>query len=100
MKFTKKSKKRNNKNKTRKKRGGAVPIMYDISAREMPNPIPLMCPICKNQTFFLKDSMLRGGRIASFFELEWLFDKSAKIAICSKCSHMTWFKDKGAIIPH
>ena len=69
MKFTKKSKKRNNKNKTRKKRGGAVPIMYDISAREMPNPIPLMCPICKNQNFFLKHSMLRGGRIASFFEI-------------------------------
>ena len=42
--------------------------------------------------------MLRGGRWASFFDVEWLFDKSATICICSQCSKMQWFKDKHAVI--
>ena len=59
----------------------------------------LFCPICKNNKFFTKQSMLRGGRWASFFDAEWLFDNSALICVCERCSHISWFKDKTKITP-
>ena len=57
----------------------------------------LVCPICQNKNFFTKKSMLRGGRWASFFDTEWLFDNAALIAVCEKCSHISWFKDSKRI---
>lgn len=59
--------------------------------------IPLTCNICNNNTFHEMKSMLRGGRAASFFDTEWIFDKNAKIAICSNCSHMLWFKKSDSL---
>jgi len=64
-----------------------------VSAQQIENRIPLICPICNNNKFFKKRSMLRGGRLASFTDLEWLFDANAVITICEKCSHINWFKN-------
>ena len=100
---TRKCKKRKFKNKTMKNLARASKqkqstLVY-IHARGRQNTIPLVCPICKNDHFFIQTSMLRGGRWASFFDAEWLFDKSAKVTICDHCSHMEWFKDKNAVLP-
>ena len=98
---TRKCKRRTRRNRTMKNLGGnakqATPIF--IHARGIENTIPLVCPICKNNQFYTQTSMLRGGRWASFFDAEWLFDKSATVCICSQCSKMQWFKDKKAVIP-
>jgi len=98
---TRKCKRRKRRNRTMKNLGGntkqAQPVF--IHARGIENTIPLVCPICKNNLFYTQTSMLRGGRWASFFDAEWLFDKSATVCICSQCSKMQWFKDKKAVIP-
>ncbi len=93
---TKKNKKRRNKTQKAGKKANSQEVY--ISARERDNKIKLQCDICNNDKFYTKNSMLRGGRWASFFDTEWLFDRNAKLALCDKCSNIIWFKDKKAVI--
>tara|TARA_A100001011_G_C14303293_1_gene841880 strand:- start:1051 stop:1359 length:309 start_codon:yes stop_codon:yes gene_type:complete len=95
---TLKRKRGKRKNKTMKKGGKKKgPNKVFISAREMEKKISLSCPVCNNNKFFVKQSMIRGGRAASFFATEWIFDKYSRITICSKCSNVQWFRDKKAV---
>jgi hypothetical protein len=100
---TMKNKKKRNrkKNKTVKKGGGWWKKKKDSSKVTIRprngNNFELKCSVCHNNEFFVKQSMLRGGRLGSFFSTEWIFDKYSRIAICDKCSHIMWFKDKGAL---
>jgi hypothetical protein len=86
------------KRKFTKKYGGKKKkaVKVNISPREY-KAFGLKCKLCNNDKFYVSNSMLRGGRWASFFKTEWLFDKKAKIAICDRCSHIHWFKDRGAV---
>ena len=67
---------------------------YIPSQKKDPSAIDIVCPQCKGVKFVQKKSMLRGGRIASYFGAEWIFDKNAWIYICINCSQITWFKRK------
>ena len=92
---TKKNKKHTSSIKKSLKKDGAISKQGThvfVSGRHQ-----LFCPICKNNKFFTKQSMLRGVRWASFFDTEWLFDNAALIAVCEKCSHISWFKDSKRI---
>ncbi|VVU94817.1 hypothetical protein CPAV1605_542 [seawater metagenome] len=83
-----------------KLKDGAIFIDNKEIESEIPNEIEikekkkLCCSICKNNKFYTQKSMLRKGRVASYFNLEWLFDDKAIIYICSECSHIHWFKSK------
>jgi hypothetical protein len=57
----------------------------------------LECLICSGDKFHTRKSMLRTGRIASFFDTEWLFDKNSTLVICEKCSYIHSFKSKDRI---
>lgn len=78
-----------------KKKKGAVGI--NIRAKEVAGKIPLVCDICKSKKFIVKQAMIRGGRAASFFDLEWAFDKYSRILICNKCTKIHWFRSKDVI---
>ena len=94
---TAKSQKRKRKNSTVKAgKTSKGPEKIVIVPRDH-NKFQLTCNMCKFDKFYVKNSMIRSGRWASFFSTEWLFDKSAKVAICGRCSYVHWFKDRKAV---
>ena len=95
---TLKRRRRKGGNKTMKAGKKKGPQNVFISAQEIAKKIKLECKICNNDNFFVKQSMIRGGRAASFFATEWIFDKYSRITICSKCSNVQWFRNKKSVI--
>jgi len=59
--------------------------------------VQLKCGICNHDKFYTKLTMIRGGRWASFWDTEWIFDKSAQLTICENCSNCMMFKNRKAI---
>ncbi len=62
--------------------------------RQQPQPIEikgrqLECPICRNDTFFIKKTLLN-TRLLSFLELDWA-NRNATCFVCSDCTHISWF---------
>lgn len=49
----------------------------------------LICPICKNDTFYNREAQLNTS-MATLFNLDWA-NKSATCFVCSKCTHISWF---------
>ena len=49
----------------------------------------LSCPICKNNKFWEKDTLMNTRGI-SFLGISWT-NKEAENYICSKCGYVYWF---------
>ncbi len=52
----------------------------------------LNCNICKNDTFWERETLMNTKKM-TFFKLDWL-NKKAKNYICDNCGHVLWFMDK------
>jgi len=78
-----------------KKKKGKVKI--NIIARGVKEPIPFVCDVCNKDTFLVKQAMITTGRVSTFFDLEWAFDKYSRTLICKTCSKIHWFRSKNAI---
>jgi len=50
---------------------------------------PLRCPVCGNETFRERTTLLNTKGMA-FFNLEWA-NKSAENFICARCGYIYWF---------
>lgn len=51
----------------------------------------LVCPICDNDTFQTRETLMNTGGMA-LFNLEFA-NKSADNFICDKCGYVYWFMD-------
>ena len=88
-KYTRKKQKKGGGVFTRKKK---VYKQYKVNDVITEKNTVIKCPMCHNDKFLKTKSMLRGGRVASFFDYEWIFDKGASILKCENCTHLLWFK--------
>jgi hypothetical protein len=61
----------------------AEPQLVEIKGQK------LVCPFCKNETFFSRRAQLNTS-VASFFGLDWA-NRSATCFVCSECTHIEWF---------
>lgn len=49
----------------------------------------VVCPLCGNETFEMGTALLNTPGL-TFLDLDWA-NRTAKILICAKCSHIQWF---------
>ncbi len=59
--------------------------------------IELKCETDKHDKFYKKSVTINSGRVSSYFDLDWLFDKSAVILICENCSTIKWIKNQAQL---
>jgi len=52
----------------------------------------LVCPVCKNTTFWSKRTLMNTPGM-TFFGLDWA-NKSAQNYICGDCGYVYWFLNK------
>ena len=83
------SKKRINKTGGKKKS-----FSYNLQSPDMDKPIKLKCEVDKHDKFYKKTVTINSGRLSTFFEMDWLFDKSAQMLICDRCSTIRFIKNK------
>lgn len=58
----------------------------------------LKCETDSYDKFYKKKVTVNSGRWSTFFELDWLFDKSATMLICASCSTIKWIKNKSSLV--
>ncbi len=61
------------------------------------NGNPLICPVCNNNQFTIRYTLLN-TRATTFFGFDFL-NKKAKNYVCSRCGHILWFLPTGGDTP-
>jgi hypothetical protein len=57
--------------------------------KQLINGNPLHCPVCKNDTFWMRKTLMNTKGM-TFFKLDWA-NKEADTYICDSCGHVQWF---------
>lgn len=90
---TKKSLKKGGTNKPAKQSGGKKAKSYKLKGKNK-KEFNLKCEVDHHDKFYKKNVTVNSGRMSSFLDLDWLFDKSAVMLICENCSTIKWIKNK------
>ena len=73
--------------------------IYNVSIKspDMKHSVELVCEICKKKAWKVKKAMISKGRVAAYFDAEWIFDKTVRTCTCTTCGNTKWFKNKDYI---
>jgi len=76
-----------------KKKSSAV----SIKSFNMKKEVKLICDICQTNGWAVQKATLSRGRVAAYFDMEWMFDKTVRTCTCITCGNMKWFAKKDFI---
>ena len=51
---------------------------------------PLVCPVCQNETYHERTSLIH-SRLSAFFRVDWASGDTAVNFVCSRCGFIFWF---------
>lgn len=86
------------KSKGLKKVGGKKkPSNISIKSPNMKKEVKLICDICKTNGWVVQKATISRGRMAAYFDMEWVFDKTVRTCTCITCGNMKWFAKKDFI---
>ena len=51
---------------------------------------PLKCPVCRNETYHERTSLIH-SRLSAFFRVDWASGDTAVNFVCTNCGFIFWF---------